>query len=198
MVTQQFIWHFYWCFCGEVFVGLLLLQATFGGCQICLGDTWMGIFEQMSFVRLKLVPIFWGNAAVCLSIMYRTCECEGPARSGSIGAKLAKYYVSISPQIFSCGTQLNIWPCMSVCLSVCLSVCPKFCPQFFFKSSRRSLRWMSLTKATYLVQQENKIYYGWLSWAVPHSDLNWVPQLMFEYRTCLGEILPILRNPKNP
>ena len=42
---------------------------------------------------------------------------------------------------------------------------------------------MSSTKATYLVQQENKMY-GWLSWAVPHLDLNLVPQLMFEYRTC--------------
>ena len=45
---------------------------------------------------------------------------------------------------------------------------------------------MSSTKATYLLQQENKIYYGWLSWAVLHSDLNQVPQLMFEYRTCLS------------
>ena len=61
--------------------------------------------------------------------------------------------------------------CLSVCLSVCLYV-PNFVPIFFFTSSRRSLRWMSLTKAEYLLQQENKIYYGWLSWAVPHSDLN--------------------------
>ena len=43
---------------------------------------------------------------------------------------------------------------------------------------------MSSMKATYLLQQENKIYYGWLSWALPHSDLNQVPQLKFEYRTC--------------
>ena len=57
-----------------------------------------------------------------------------------------------------------------VCLFVCLSV-PNYVPNFF-TSSRRSLRWMSLTKATYLLQQKNKIYYGWLSWAVPHSDLN--------------------------
>ena len=41
-------------------------------------------------------------------------------------------------------------------LYVCLSVCPKF----FFTSSMRSLRWMSSTKATYLLQQENKIYFG--------------------------------------
>ena len=57
----------------------------------------MGIFEQMSFVRLKLVPIFRGNVAVRLSIIYRTSE--GPVRFGSIGAKVAKYYVSITHQI---------------------------------------------------------------------------------------------------
>ena len=43
---------------------------------------------------------------------------------------------------------------------------------------------MSSMKATYLLQQENKIYYGWLGGAVPHSDLNQVPQFMFEYCTC--------------
>ena len=60
----------------------------------------MGIFEQMSFVRLKLVPIFWGNAAVCLSIIYiRYRTSEGTVRFGSIGAKVAKYYVSITHQI---------------------------------------------------------------------------------------------------
>ena len=60
--------------------------------------------------------------------------------------------------IFSCGMQLNLWPCMSVCLSVCPSICLSV-PNFF-TSSRRSLRWMSSMKATYLLQQENDIYYG--------------------------------------
>ena len=35
--------------------------------------------------------------------------------------------------------------------------------------SGRSLRWMSSTKATYLLQQENKINDEWLSSAVQHS-----------------------------
>ena len=53
-----------------------------------------------------------------------------------------------------------LFVCLSVCLFVCLFVClSQILSQIFFTSSRRSLRWMSSTKATYLLQQENKIYY---------------------------------------
>ena len=38
--------------------------------------------------------------------------------------------------------------------------------------TRRSFRWMSSTKATYQLQQENKTNSERLSLAVPHSDLN--------------------------
>ena len=39
-------------------------------------------------------------------------------------------------------------------------------------SSRRSLRLMSSTKATYLLLQKYKTHNKRLSWAVPHSELN--------------------------
>ena len=39
-------------------------------------------------------------------------------------------------------------------------------------SGAMSMRSMSLTKATYLLQQENKTNIGRLSLAVPHSDLS--------------------------
>ena len=54
---------------------------------------------------------------------------------------------------------------------------PSFCKLFLgfwlvknrnFTLWRRSLRWMSSMKATYLLQQENKTNNGRLRWAVPH------------------------------
>ena len=57
---------------------------------------------------------------------------------------------------------------MSLCLSVCLSV-PNFVPIFFY-IIEEVIEVDELDEGN--MQQENKIYYGWLSWAVPHLDLN--------------------------
>ena len=67
------------------------------------------------------------------------------------------------------------WLCLSQCLSLCL--CNKFWGLWLVKnanvkSSWRLLRWMSSTKATYLLQQENITNEERLSWAMPHSDLK--------------------------
>ena len=40
---------------------------------------------------------------------------------------------------------------------------PKFALKYHLTLSRRSLRWMSLRKATYWLQQENNANNGWLS-----------------------------------
>ena len=42
----------------------------------------------------------------------------------------------------------------------------------FKRLSMRSFCWMSLMKATYLLQQENETNNWWLNWALPHSELN--------------------------
>ena len=143
-------------------------------CQILL--VWFGrqildtflVISWDSLHTFKKQFLHWNHESEPLDLntmnpIIRTIFSKSPNLTFLLIVPYCLYLFNIP--IFSCGTQLNIWPCMSVCLSVC----PKFCPKFFFTSSRRSLRWMSSTKATHL-QQENETNSGWLSWAVPHSE----------------------------
>ena len=51
--------------------------------------------------------------------------------------------------------------------------------------SRRSLRWISSTKPTHRLEQENQTNNGWLSWAIPH----WV---------ILNQLILIWKHPPPP
>ena len=75
-------------------------------------------FSSLNLLSLGSLPTYSQFRLQCAFVLKMNLTQTVPT---------SKMHPGSSPQ-FSCGTQLNIWPCMSVCLSVC----PKFCPNFFY------------------------------------------------------------------
>ena len=117
---------------------------------------------------------------LCLNYaaMHKFCACLNPFVFLSTILFSLKYaymdYVgTISKQGFS-GTDKFFWISTTAARSTAVVRMLISLSVYVFV---RSLRWMRMTKPSYLLHQENKTNNGRLSWAMPHSKFKMTPKM---------------------